>query len=240
MCVLVHAIPAHLCMLVYTVLVQYCFACVHGRPVFNTHTHTHSTRDYHYTPSQYRPYYPPPFPPSHSSLSYPPPLPYYSPLSDISNCHPYPYQAPISHGSLSPCSSDQCYSSPASLEPFFIKLLNGRIKVCAGCKGTHMKDSQNGLLPPPYDICVGHWEPLAFVNPRTGVQSSKMGNAYYHVSLSCIRKKHPEFTPSQVICDEDVRRVLNPVHFKFLWDTLGFDFQWRWTLLFNDRIKLMN
>ena len=47
-----------------------------------------SSHDYHYTPPRYTPYYPPPFPPSHSSLLYPP-LPYYSPLSDISNCHPY-------------------------------------------------------------------------------------------------------------------------------------------------------
>ena len=76
-----------------------------------------------------------------------------------------------------------------------------------------MKDSQKGLLPPPYDICIGHQEPLAFVNPRTGVESSKMGNAYYHVSLSCICKKYPDFTPSQVICDEDVQRVLNTSNF---------------------------
>ena len=85
-----------------------------------------------------------------------------------------------------------------------------------------MKDYQNRLLPPPHDICIGHCEPLTFVNPRTGLESSKMGNAYCHVNLNCIRKKHPNFTPSQLICDDDVRKALKPVHFQFLWDTLGF------------------
>ena len=88
-----------------------------------------------------------------------------------------------------------------------------------------MKDSQNGLLPPPHDICIGHCEPLKFVNPRTGLESSKMGNAYYHVNLSCIRKKHPDFYPSQLSCDHDVRKALIPVHSQFLWDTLGFSIE---------------
>ena len=138
------------------------------------------------------------------------------------NCYPYSYGAPTGHGSSPSCSKQQNYTSPVSLEPFLIKFLNGRIKVCVGCKGPHMKDSQNGLLPPPHDICIGHCEPLTFVNPRTGLESSKMGNAYYHVNLSCIRKKHPNFTPSQLICDDDVRKALKPMHFQFLWDTLGF------------------
>lgn len=74
----------------------------------------------------------------------------------ISNRLPSAYRAPFSRASSTSCSSDQCSSSPASIEPFFINLLNGRIKVCTRCKGTHMKYSQNGLLPPPYDICIGH------------------------------------------------------------------------------------
>ena len=88
-----------------------------------------------------------------------------------------------------------------------------------------MKDAKNGLLPPPHDICIGHCEPLTFLNPRTGLESSKMGNAYYHVNLSCIKKKHPDFTPSQLICEDDMKRVLQPPHFQFLWDTLGLSIQ---------------
>ena len=108
-----------------------------------------------------------------------------------------------------------------SNEPFIIKLLNGRIRVCAGCKGPHMKDANNGLLPPPHDICIGHSEPITFINPNTGLECIKIGNAYYHVSLTCIRKKHPNFTPSQVVMNE-VKELLEAVHFQYLWDYLGF------------------
>ena len=83
-------------------------------------------------------------------------------------------------------------------EPFLIKMLNRRIKVCAGCKGQHFKNADNGLLSPPHDICLGHKESLSFINPRTGKECSKLGNAYYHINLDCIRKKHPSFTAAQV------------------------------------------
>ena len=166
------------------------------------------------------PYFPPSLPPSYPPPSYPafypPPMPYHSPLMDISNCYPYPYRAPGTGSTSKPN-----HASP-SREPFSVKLLNGRIKVCAGCKGPHMKDSNNALLPPPHDICIGHCEPLSFINPHTGLESSKMGNAYYHVSLMCIRKKHPDFTPSQLVCSDEVKVMLMAVHFQFLWDNLRF------------------
>lgn len=83
--------------------------------------------------------------------------------------------------------------------------------------GPHMKDANNGPLPPPHDICVGHSEPLSFINPRTGLECSKIGNAYYHVSLICIKKKHLDFGPSQVVCCDEVKELLKAVHFQYLW-----------------------
>ena len=80
-----------------------------------------------------------------------------------------------------------------SSEPFLVKLLNGRIKICAGCKGPHLKNTNNHVLSPPYDICIYYKETQAFINPQTGLESSKLGNAYYHVNLTCIQRKHPNF-----------------------------------------------
>ena len=188
-----------------------------------------STPSFHSMPSPYPPYFPPSLPPSYPPPSYPtfypPAMPYHSPLTDVSNCYPYSYGAPTGPGPSSSYSKQRSCGSPVTPEPFLIKFLNGRIKVCAGCKGPHMKDAKNGLLPPPHDICIGHCEPLTFLNPRTGLESSKMGNAYYHVNLSCIKKKHPDFIPSQLICEDDIKRVLQPPHFQFLWDTLGLSIQ---------------
>ena len=63
-----------------------------------------------------------------------------------------------------------------------------RIKVCAGCKGQHFKNADNDLLSPPHDICLGHKESLSFINPHTGKECFKLGNAYHHINLDCIRK----------------------------------------------------
>ena len=106
-----------------------------------------------------------------------------------------------------------------SSDPFMVKMLNGRIKVCAGCKGPHLK-GVNGLLPPPHDICIGHKEPLPFVNPHTGLECSKIGNAYYHVNLQCIRKKHPTFSATELVCLPDVQKLLTEVHFHYLKEAL--------------------
>ena len=106
------------------------------------------------------------------------------------------------------------------VEPFIIKFLNGRIKICTGCKGTYMKGSNGKVLKPPKDICISHKEQIVFTNPHSGLQSSKEGNCYYHVNKSCILKKHPNFSPSQLVCSEDVN--LEDSHKKLLQETLDF------------------
>ena len=103
-----------------------------------------------------------------------------------------------------------------------MKFLNGRIKVCAGCRGPYLKGIDNEVLPPPQDICIVHTEPLAFTNPRTGLETSKIGNAHYHVNKACICKKHPNFAGHLVACTKEVLDLLLPCHFKLLFEALGF------------------
>ena len=63
-----------------------------------------------------------------------------------------------------PSSSNAVPTGSGVSEPFILKRLNGWIKVCAGCKGHHVKSADNGLLFPPFDICLGHKEkPLAML-----------------------------------------------------------------------------
>lgn len=160
--------------------------------------------------ASYPSYLPPPPPPPSGFL----------PFSDITNyCPPSPYDS-VSKSSntydITPC------SSKSILEPFLVKKLNGRIKVCAGCKGPHRKTSDNEVLSPPHDICLGHRELLSFVNPRNGLECSKLGNAYYHINLDCIRRKHPNFTSAQIVCPPDLQGVLTEVHYSFLWEAIGY------------------
>jgi len=98
------------------------------------------------------PYIPPPYLPTPPYLP-PPNLPF----TDFTNyCSPYPY--PQLHESST--RNTDLNSTNITTDPFFIKFLNGRIKVCAGCKGQHHKNSDKGSLSPPQDICLGHKESL--------------------------------------------------------------------------------
>lgn len=119
------------------------------------------------------------------------------PFYDLTNypCPPHPYfgESSSAGGNVNTSGSS---GSPTS-EPFVVKFLNGRIKVC---EDPHLKNSDNGLLSPPLDICICHKEPLSFINPNSGLECSKLGNAYYHVKMECIRKKHPTFSPMQIDC----------------------------------------
>ena len=83
------------------------------------------------------------------------------------------------------------------------------------------KDPIMNCSPPPSDFCIQHTEPLKFINPYTGIESSKIGNAYYHINIVCIHRKHPHFSPKLVSCPE-VINIMQPSHFKLLYDALGY------------------
>lgn len=167
-------------------------------------------------------WYPPPYPPSHMQpatgiLPFADLTNYYEDVGDQSRCsHTVDgFVANMPSGS----------SGSTFMEPFVVKKLNGRIKVCAGCKGQHLKGTNNELLAPPYDICLCHREPQVYTNPKTRLECSKVGNVYYHVNLNCIRKKYPQFTAAQVECPPETRSLLANEHYDLLRKAIGFTVQ---------------
>jgi len=134
---------------------------------------------------------PPPPPPPAGNL----------PFTDFTNyCSTQPYPR-------SSTRNTDLNSTNITSDPLFIKILNGRIKVCTGCKGQHHKNSNKGMLSPPHGIHLGHKESLSFANPNSGAECSKMGNAYYHINLECIRRKHPNFTATLVVSSRCTRKA---------------------------------
>ena len=156
---------------------------------------------------------------------------YYQPPTDLpysSFYHHSGLQAEHSLQEASISSSQACMQSSSTSStacattsnPFYIRFLNGRIKVCAGCKGPHMKNADGGLLKPPHDICIAHKETITFLNPRTKLESSKEGNCYYHVNKACLIKKHPQFSAAQLVCPDDI--ILEDSHKMLLRDAIGY------------------
>lgn len=105
----------------------------------------------------YHPHPPPPYP---GGMFYPP-YPGYSeygcsPLADVTNYSPYAMSFPYPD-CLTSSSQPPNNDATVSCRPFVVKFLNGRIKVCAGCKGPHLKGVNNELLPLPMIFVFYIW-----------------------------------------------------------------------------------
>ena len=128
------------------------------------------------------------------SSPYGPPQPYYggygSPYGYESAGHsqsPYPFIPPYDYQSSSwawptapPPWSLPSTSYSSTPETFKVHLKNGKISVCSGCR--------NGFTPLD-TIVLQHTEFRQFTSPRSGLPSSRYGNAYYHAKKRCIQLK---------------------------------------------------
>ena len=74
-------------------------------------------------------------------------------------------------------------------------------------------DNKDDILSDDLGVCetdkilVQHPEFRNFTSPRTGLQQSKYGNAYYHIN--CVALKYPHFQPSLVFIPDNLKRKLN-------------------------------
>ena len=69
---------------------------------------------------------------------------------------------------------------------FRLAFITGNISVCYGCQNRYVKDAG-----PPHDLCILHGEMRSF--STNGVPQSRLGNAYYHVHVDCVRRIWPTF-----------------------------------------------
>ena len=73
-----------------------------------------------------------------------------------------------------------------------------------------------------HNLCLSRRENMSYMNPKTGLQSTKEGNCYYHLNRACVLKKMPTFSPSQVVCPEDIsrKRIISKMQLVFFCDTV--------------------
>lgn len=104
-------------------------------------------------------------------------------------------------------------SSSPSLDPFKVCLKVGNIAVCNGCRNTFSSADE---------IVVQHAEFRHFNSPRTGLLTSKYGNAYYHPNRKCIELKWGvNFWNSGVIIPDSVKPHLTPSQKDILFQEFG-------------------
>ena len=106
------------------------------------------------------------------------------------------------------------FSSPPA--PFRLIVLHGNISVCNGCHQRFPRKSTGGVEDPPFNLAVQHYEDRYFINPGTGLQQARKGNAYYHAYMPCIFLKWPQLTASSLVVEELVRHKLTEEHRQLL------------------------
>ena len=120
-----------------------------------------------------------------------------------------------SHQQQSSSSVPASLPSPAA-QPYYVKLLNGHIKVCAGCR------LGNANRNPPFDICIVHQETRPITHPVTKEKMNMPVNAHYHVTKECIQRNDPKFIPSQAVVPERFKEKLNnPIYQTLFTQKLG-------------------
>jgi len=110
---------------------------------------------------------------------------------------------------------------PAPMSPFKLIMLHGNISVCSGCHQKFPRKSTGEYTDPPYNLAVQHNEPRTYHSPITGMPTSKIGNAYYHVYLPCLQSKWPTVSGSNINIPFELRAVLQSEHKVLLFHNLG-------------------
>ena len=110
---------------------------------------------------------------------------------------------------------------PAPSAPFILILLHGNISVCTGCRQQFPQNPNGDYADPPYNMAIQHMELRTFNSPITGMPTSKVGNAYYHVYLPCLHTNWPALSGRDVTVPTEFVPMLLSEHKILLYQNLG-------------------
>ena len=105
---------------------------------------------------------------------------------------------------------------PAPPAPFILIMLHG-----TGCHQQFPWSPNGDYANPPYNMAIQHMKPRKFNSPVTGVPTSKVGNAYYHVYLPCLHTNWPSLLGHDVILPTELVPKLLSEHKMLLYQNLG-------------------
>ena len=110
---------------------------------------------------------------------------------------------------------------PAPSNPFTLIFLHGNISVCSGCHQRFPRKPNGEFADPPYDMAIQHVEPRMYNSPITGMPTSKIGNAYYHVYLPCLKYNWPTISANDIAIPFELKTMLLYEHKILLFRNLG-------------------
>lgn len=124
------------------------------------------------------------------------------------------------------CSQSAVQSTSTNLpntNPFYVKFIQGNIRICQGCRSTLR--SQDGSIPnPPFDVIIARAERRSF-RDKSGVLITprQEQTCHYHLRLDCVRAVEPNFVPLALRVPADVLPSLSVIHREYLRLVFGLD-----------------
>ena len=100
--------------------------------------------------------------------------------------------------------------------PFFLRAIQGNIRMCQGCR-TSLRNSDGSIPLPPYDLAVARFEKRVYRDKNGTLCTPQREQAvHYHFKQACINVACPDFVPSSLVIPEDTARILNATHKEYL------------------------
>lgn len=114
------------------------------------------------------------------------------------------------------------HAQTANTNPFYVKRMNTRIRVCQGCRGS-LKSVGGGVQHPPFDYCVARHERRPFTDRKSGElrTPSRETAAHYHLRVACIKAAEQSFVPMSLKLPGDLQ--LTPIHEAYLRAEFGLE-----------------
>ena len=107
-------------------------------------------------------------------------------------------------------------SSIPNINPFCLKQMNFRIKVCQGCRGPR-QSSLRTVTDTPFDFCVARKERRTYKDPQMGqlCTPARESDAHYHLRVACIQAAEPPFVPYLLVIPDGLPlTVPQKLHYK--------------------------
>ena len=113
---------------------------------------------------------------------------------------------------------------PHNTNPFFLRVIEGNIRMCQGCR-TSLRNIDGSIPLAPYDFAIARFE-RSFRDKNGEIQSPMREQAvHYHLKLAYVMAICPDFVASHLLILSDVLGKLNTTHLEYLRLVFGLSFQ---------------
>ena len=106
--------------------------------------------------------------------------------------------------------------APPNCNPFFVRFIQGNIRVCQGCRSS-LRSLNGGVPQPPFDLAIARFERRPYRDKSGDLKTpAREQAAHYHLKVPCVQAASPLFVPRSLVIPQDIAALLTPIHKEYL------------------------